>query len=178
MPSSVSLLRATPRPAKRLEVFGVLHELGLAEQPGQSFDRVHQRALGERILALRVQAVHGVHHHRNARDPRRDAAVQPRLRVVRVHDRGPEPAEDRDQLGQRPRVLRRRERAGAVVQRDVPDAARFEGLDVRPGRHADHLEAGRGERFELRTERPLEADVGRGHVDHERPGLGHVCAFA
>ena len=96
----------------------------------------------QRILALCVQAVHGVHDHRHAGEPGRDPAVEARLRVVRVHDRGPEPAEDRDELGHRARVVHAaRTIASSVVERHVTDAAGLERLDVGPGRrHAHHFE--------------------------------------
>jgi hypothetical protein len=121
--------------------------------------------------------VDGVDDDRDARDLRRDASVQTRLRVVRMHDVGPERAEATDELDECARVFAGRHAARRVLQRDVADAARRQLRHIRAGcRRADDVIAARDERFELRSEEPLEAHVGRRHVHDQRPG--HVVAPA
>ena len=126
LPSSVSFFRDTPRPRQRLDVFRVLHQLRVREEPGDPLDAVHRRPPGERIVRLRVQAVHGVDDDRHTRDARRDPSVDTGLRVVRVHDRRPQPAEHRDELADRLHVLARARTIGsrAAAECDGCRAAR------------------------------------------------------
>ena len=178
LPSSVSLRRGHAEARQRLEVLGVLHELGVrAELARRARSQYTAARRGQRILALRVQAVHRVHDHRHAREPRRDPAVEAGLRVVGVHDR-------RAAAGGRPTRARRapaRPRAGAndrVAWRSgtwrMPRAS--SASTYGPGRRdADDLEARGGERLELRAEQQLEADVGRGHVRDAAAGPRVTC---
>ncbi len=125
---------------------------------------------GERVVGQGVQAVDGVHDHRDAGGPGGEAAVEPRLRVVGVDEVGSLGGEEGAQLGEGTQVLAGGHGPGGVGEREVADAAPLERVDVRPGRRgAQHLVAGGGEGLELGTEEPVEAHVGGGDVDQLRP---------
>ena len=103
----------------------------------------------------------------------REAAVEPGLRVVGVHEVGREPAEQRAQLEQRLRVVARGHRAGRVRERLVRGCpSGSSSVDVRAGRRrADDLVARVRERAELRTEQQRQADVG-GRDVHDPRAVG------
>ena len=161
---------------QRLEVFGVLHELGVRAEGSDPFEAVDGRALRQRVVGLRVEAVHGVDDHGHPRRARREPAVHARLRIVRVHDVGAQVPEVAVELLARERVVSDAHRPARVLDRDVPDAVALELHREGAGRrHADDLVAGRAERAELRAEQQLETDVGRGHVNDDG-AVAHVVA--
>ena len=168
------------QPRERLDILGVLHELRVRAQRRDPLHRVHGRTLCPPVAGLRVEPVHRVHDDRHAGRARRDAAVHARLGVVRVDDRGPQAPEHADELGQRARVVDRRERTRRVLQRHVTNAAPGQRVDVRARRrYADDVVARGRERLELRTEQELEADVGGRDVREQWTarcsGVAHVA---
>ena len=176
LPSRWSFSARNAEPLEHRDVLDVLDELGLRALGRDPLEPVHDRAAGPAVVGLRVETVHGVDHHGHAGEPRREPSVDTGLRVVRVHDVGPQPREHARQLAERGEIAERGHRPGRVAQRHVPNPERVEPFDVRTGRrHADHFVARVAKGGELRPEQQREADVGRRHVNDTGPS-GHVLA--
>ena len=116
--------------------------------------------------------MHRVHDRRHPGDPRGDAAVDPGLGVVRVHDVGAELPEAASGARRAPRDPDRERTSGSrVCSGTWRMPLRSSSAENVPGRrHPDHLVARVRERLELRSEEQRQADVGRGDVDEARPG--------
>ncbi len=174
VPEQRELARRHADATERLQIFLVLHELRLRAHARGAFRAVNESPFRQGTVGLGVQAVHGVHDHGDACRSRRDAAVEPRLRIVGVHDRRPELPQQLHELEQRSCVACRCECTGRMAQRHVSYAASLDRLDEwTGGRDADDLETVSGKGFELRSEEPFQADVGRRDVGDERARRGH-----
>ncbi len=159
---------------ERLDVFGVLHELGVGASRRQPLEAVDGEALGEWVVTLRVQAVHRVDDDRDARRAGRESAVHAGLGIVGVDDVGTQPLEVVVQLGPGPDIAAEGDRSAGVLDRLERDPARRDRVRVGARcRHGDHVVARLGEGLELRPQQQLQGDVGRRHVHDDGPSA-HV----
>ena len=137
LPSSVQLAPGHAEAGERLEVFGVLHELGVRAERRRARSSPYTTArFGERVVRLRVEAVHGVDDRPGTRgDARRDPPVDARASdcaCARSSGRSRRNTETSSPTACD--VLAGRDRPRRVRERDVPDPARLERVDVRPRR--------------------------------------------
>ena len=148
------------QPLHQRQILGVLDELDIGEAGRDCLERVDGTATRPRVVLARVEAMDGVHDHRNVREPTYRAPVHARLGVVGVQYVDVFAPEDAVQLARGAQVGDRVGRASRRRERNMTDAGALELPDERTGRaDPDCLSAGLAHCAELREQEQAQAHV-------------------
>ena len=102
-----------------LASFPDTHELGLRASGREALQPVDECSLRQWVMREGIQAVRRVDDSRDGGNAGREPSVDPGLRVMRVDDRGTEPAEHSGELDERPNVVEGGYRPRGVLEWEV-----------------------------------------------------------
>ncbi len=173
----VETVRGHAQRGERGQVLLVLDQLGVRARGGQALHPVDGNPTDQGVISGGVEAVDGVDHDRHPGRPAAQPPVDAGLWSMRVHNVGPQFAQQPVQLRRCPHVVEDRHAPGGMAQGDMADARALQfGHEGAGCGDADHVIAGGRERGQLGPEQQGQGHVRRGDVDQQ--GLPQVVAPA